>query len=257
VSFWTEALPYAEQAHIGTGVDTSVILAQWADETGYGGIDWTVYHNPGNVGSFDGYPVRAFQTLELGTQAYIQTINSFYYRAVRAAIGYTAQCIQLGMSPWASSHYNNGNGPGSILIQIIQENNLTQFDVAPAAAPIPFVAMTATPSGNGYWLVGADGGVFTYGDAQFHGSVPALNISISNAVGIAATPDGGGYWVAASDGGVFAFGNAPFDGSEGGKKLNKPVVGISRSADGKGYWLIAADGGIFAFGDAPFRGAPA
>ena len=41
----------------------------------------------------------------------------------------------------------------------------------PAAAPAalrtnrPIVGMARTPSGNGYWLVGADGGVFSFGDA--------------------------------------------------------------------------------------------
>ena len=27
--------------------------------------------------------------------------------------------------------------------------------------------MTTTPSGNGYWLVASDGGIFTFGDATF------------------------------------------------------------------------------------------
>ena len=36
----------------------------------------------------------------------------------------------------------------------------------------PIVGMAATPTGKGYWLVGADGGVFAYGDAEFHGSIP-------------------------------------------------------------------------------------
>ena len=31
--------------------------------------------------------------------------------------------------------------------------------------------MAATPDGGGYWLVGADGGIFSYGDAAFFGSV--------------------------------------------------------------------------------------
>jgi hypothetical protein len=30
--------------------------------------------------------------------------------------------------------------------------------------------MAATPSGKGYWLVAADGGVFSFGDAGFFGS---------------------------------------------------------------------------------------
>ncbi|HET6795215.1 MAG TPA: hypothetical protein VFH45_12260, partial [Acidimicrobiales bacterium] len=34
----------------------------------------------------------------------------------------------------------------------------------------PVVGMAATPDGHGYWLVAADGGVFTYGTARFEGS---------------------------------------------------------------------------------------
>lgn len=34
----------------------------------------------------------------------------------------------------------------------------------------PIVAMAATPDEKGYWLLGQDGGVFTYGDAFFYGS---------------------------------------------------------------------------------------
>ena len=34
----------------------------------------------------------------------------------------------------------------------------------------PIVAIAATPDGDGYWLMGADGGVFAFGDARFFGS---------------------------------------------------------------------------------------
>jgi hypothetical protein len=34
----------------------------------------------------------------------------------------------------------------------------------------PIVAIAATPDGGGYWLAATDGGVFTYGDAAFHGA---------------------------------------------------------------------------------------
>jgi hypothetical protein len=30
--------------------------------------------------------------------------------------------------------------------------------------------MAGTPSGGGYWLVAADGGIFSFGDAQFYGT---------------------------------------------------------------------------------------
>jgi hypothetical protein len=34
----------------------------------------------------------------------------------------------------------------------------------------PIVGMAPTPDGKGYWLVGSDGGIFTFGDATFDGS---------------------------------------------------------------------------------------
>jgi SpoIID/LytB domain protein len=112
------------------------------------------------------------------------------------------------------------------------------------------------PSGGvgGYWIDDAKGGIYTFGDAPFHGSTGniALNKPI---VGMAATPDGGGYWLVASDGGIFTFGDAPFYGSTGNLVLNKPIVGMAATPDGGGYWLVASDGGIFTFGDAGFYGS--
>jgi hypothetical protein len=35
----------------------------------------------------------------------------------------------------------------------------------------PIVAIAPTPDGGGYWLVGQDGGIFAFGDAQYHGSL--------------------------------------------------------------------------------------
>jgi plastocyanin len=75
-----------------------------------------------------------------------------------------------------------------------------------------------------------------------------------NMVGtIFATPSPG-YWNVASDGGVFAHHVATFAGSEGGTRLNAPVVGISATPD-PGYVLAGSDGGVFALGDATFHGS--
>ena len=114
--------------------------------------------------------------------------------------------------------------------------------------------LTERWNASGYWEVASDGGIFSYGDAQFYGSMGGkpLNAPI---VGIAATPDGNGYWEVASDGGIFNFGDATFYGSMGGRSLNKPIVGMASTADGGGYWEVASDGGIFSFGDATFYGS--
>ncbi len=156
--------------------------------------------------------------------------------------------------------------------------------------------MAATPTGLGYWLVGADGGVFAFGDAVFAGSTGGVPLR-RPIVSLLPTVSGKGYWLLAADGGIFAFGDAVFAGSTGGLALNqpmvggaaveggyltvardggvfafggapflgsaggiplrRPIVGMAATPTGLGYWLVAADGGVFAFGDAPFHGSTA
>ena len=76
--------------------------------------------------------------------------------------------------------------------------------------------MERTHTGKGYWLVAADGGVFTFGDAAFFGSMGGRQLN-RPVVGIAADT--------ATDGGAFSFG-APFYGSTGGVALSEPVVSM-------------------------------
>jgi hypothetical protein len=119
-------------------------------------------------------------------------------------------------------------------------------------SPADFTYVLPQP---GYWLVASDGGVFSFGDASFHGSMGGRHLN-APIVGIAATADDGGYWLVASDGGVFSFGDASFHGSMGGRHLNAPIVGVSATnGDDGGYWLVASDGGVFSFGDASFHGS--
>jgi photosystem II stability/assembly factor-like uncharacterized protein len=128
------------------------------------------------------------------------------------------------------------------------------------------VIVGSTPSRHGYWLVGADGGIFSFGSAQFYGSTGNMSLQ-RPVVGITPTTNDGGYWLDAADGGVFAFGDAGFHGSipglgiapagtpGSGRHLNAPVVGMVPSTDGGGYFMVASDGGVFAFGDAKFNGS--
>jgi hypothetical protein len=116
------------------------------------------------------------------------------------------------------------------------------------------VGLAGTPDGGGYWILGKDGGVFSFGDATFYGSTGNLKLN-SPALQMVADPNGGGYWFAAGDGGVFSFGSAPFVGSAGDLTLNASVVGMAATPDGGGYWLVGSDGGVFSYGDASFYGS--
>ncbi len=177
--------------------------------------------------------------------------------------------VALGLSPSAARFNQGSANPVSTLLSFqlasgpgqgafffpgtTDPNLLATYQSVPAAAGVilPFVA---TFPGRGYWLVAADGGIFSYGDAAFAGSLGGSKLN-KPIVGMASTPDGKGYWLVAADGGIFSYGDAAFAGSLGGSKLNKPIVGMASTPDGKGYWLVAADGGIFSYGDAAFAGS--
>lgn len=77
---------------------------------------------------------------------------------------------------------------------------------APPTQPTNIVAAARAPAG-GYWLLGADGGVFAYEGANFVGSMGGHPL---NAPCVALVPaSAAGYWLVAGDGGIFAFGDAP------------------------------------------------
>jgi len=122
-------------------------------------------------------------------------------------------------------------------------------DLSGTRLAAPVVGLVPTPSDAGYWLVGADGGVFTFGDARYAGSAGGLRLA-APIVGMTAMPDGSGYWLTGADGGVFAFGRAPYLGSLAGQRLSAPIARINRSSTGSGYALHGADGVRYGFGDA-------
>ncbi len=134
----------------------------------------------------------------------------------------------------------------------------TTVHVPSLAAPV--VAAAVAPSGGGYWIVGADGGVFSFGTADFAGSMGGTRLA-APIVAVATTPDGSGYWLVAADGGVFSFGDAAYHGSVAGLPVGErpasPVVAIVPSRDGGGYLEVTSTGGVYAFGDAAFRGSEA
>jgi len=128
------------------------------------------------------------------------------------------------------------------------------FPIAEALTK-PASAIVSTASGNGYWLVAEDGGVFSFGDAPYAGSMGGRPLN-APVVGAAGHPSGNGYWLVGADGGVFNFGAAKFFGSMSDKPLIAPIRGIVAHPSGDGYWLVGADGGVFSFGIAQFHGNP-
>lgn len=71
----------------------------------------------------------------------------------------------------------------------------------------PVVGLARTTLGKGYWLVAADGGVFSRGDARFFGSTASSTSTVST-IGIIAASGGGGYALVRSNGAITNFGSS-------------------------------------------------
>lgn len=143
--FLTLALPYALQAHLALGWQTSVILAQWGIEHDWSVPDGTGY-NWGNTTYAPECPLvrvpvatqRAAQfcfaaTGQAGLDEYIYTARLPFYAKVTAAVSQGAEAVAeaLGRSPWASGHYEVSHGqPGSALLALMRQYQLFLFDVA-------------------------------------------------------------------------------------------------------------------------------
>jgi hypothetical protein len=129
----------------------------------------------------------------------------------------TAAQAQDGRSKGICGHVDLGTAGGnhwdpgpSFPWDIIMAGTLPAPDTQEGA-----MAIRTTPSGQGYWIVGSDGGVFTYGDAQFYGSLGDTDLD-APITDLEPTPTGCGYWLLGADGGVFTFGDAAFLGAPTG-----------------------------------------
>lgn len=79
-----------------------------------------------------------------------------------------------------------------------------------------------TKDDTGRYYLGADGGVFCFGSARFHGSIVSLVIAKTStaldltkdwAIDLQLTPTENGYWILTRLGSIFAFGDAKYLGS--------------------------------------------
>ena len=122
------------------------------------------------------------------------------------------------------------------------------------ASPAPRTAVPSTASYQfGYRLVASDGGIFSFGNAKFSGSLGGQAIS-SPIVGLASMPyTAGAYWMVSADGQVYSFGGATNYGSALGV-ASAPIVAMATTADGDGYWLVDNSGRVYAYGDAKSYG---
>jgi len=102
---------------------------------------------------------------------------------------------------------------------------------------------------SGYWMVGAGGTVYAFGDARWLGN--ATVPSGVSAVDLEPTPSKAGYWVVDGRGTVYPFGDAARLGSVGGGlAASETVTSLSATPSGRGYWIFTSRGRVVPFGDA-------
>jgi beta-propeller uncharacterized protein DUF5122 len=102
---------------------------------------------------------------------------------------------------------------------------------------------------SGYWMIGAGGTVYAFGDARWLGN--AAVPSGVNAVDLEPTPSKTGYWVVDGRGTVASFGDAARFGSiSGGLAKGESVTSLSATPSGQGYWIFTTRGRVVPFGDA-------
>jgi hypothetical protein len=115
--------------------------------------------------------------------------------------------------------------------------------------------MERTSTGNGYYLFASDGGLFSFGDAKFYGSLGNRHIP-APIVSMQRTPTGRGYWMLSANGTVYPFGDAKSVGDIAGCGFPS-AARLLVSPTGRGYWIETVDGTVIALGDARRHGFPA
>jgi hypothetical protein len=130
--------------------------------------------------------------------------------------------------------------------------------------PVPVAGEAATPDGGGYWILLADGAVYSFGNGHWYGDArtgtyqdhAGLAPPGAPMTGMASTRDGKGYYLTDGFGDVYAFGDAVYRGSRSGQSIDGTVIGITTDMATGGYWLYTSKGQVYAFG-APNHGSAA
>ena len=213
--FVTNYAAAAARAAADTGLWTSVVLAQWANETFFGTSRAFLQGN-NFAGVSPGGVVASYPSQSAGLSAYIETMNLATYDGVRAAkeVGAREQAIVLGASPWAGGHYENAAnaGPGSALVDLIDGLNLGAYDGAedqlnppPPTMEDPQMHCTDLATG-GVWATDENGDGYGFLGAPYPGGLnahPEWQAGAAESAGKAPCV-GIAYWKdAAGDGSVF------------------------------------------------------
>jgi myo-inositol-hexaphosphate 3-phosphohydrolase len=179
---------------------------------------------------------------------------------IDAAMGSFSTTFPSGMFICQDQHNQQSGAPDAA-----QNYKMVALDqIVDLAPPVPTSATTAPdvtpptaiqiPNRSGYWMVGSDGRVYSFGDAKGYGD--AILAAGAQAVDLEPTPSGNGYWIIDDQGHVFAKGDAKALGDVDRAILSpaEVVTSLSATRTGNGYWAFTSLGRAIPFGDAVFYG---
>ena len=101
----------------------------------------------------------------------------------------------------------------------------------------------------------SDGGIFSYGDAQFYGSTGSLVLNKPDHRHDRRGRTGPGTSSSPPTAASSASARHPFFGSLGGLPLKHPIVAAAATPDGSGYWFTDTAGLVSNFGAASYYGS--
>ena len=110
------------------------------------------------------------------------------------------------------------------------------------------------PVAPGNWTVASDGGIFTFGAAQFFGSMGGTHAEPADRRHGRRPPTARATGSSRATAASSPSARRTSSDRPARMHLNQPIVGMAAAQDGKGYWLVASDGGIFAFGSRALLG---
>lgn len=161
--FFARFSPLAAQASQGTGLPVSVILAQWALETGYGqsalaqknnlgGIKFT-----GNPGSYEADGGHAgYESVNAFLADYKRVVHLPFYQHVREAAAAGAEAVAMAWDnnvPAGTPRYAEDTQYSEKLLGILREYDLTRYDGQAVTVQLP--AGVTAPAANSRFLLAA------------------------------------------------------------------------------------------------------
>ena len=127
-AFWNKYVPYAVKVNdMDKRIFPETALVQWAVETGYGTSELCLkYNNLAGITTGDGKRFLHYVNLNDFLDQYVNDLHLRYYTNVLDQRNATDQMTELGLSPWAASHYKYEGVSGEELTSIYK-SNLTEI----------------------------------------------------------------------------------------------------------------------------------